>query len=1161
MTDALAAARHDLSFLAGGGAMGALVRAHDWSATPLGPPETWTQSLRTVVTLMLSSGQAMFVAWGPELSFLYNDSYAPIFGARHPAALGRPFREVWSDVWPQVGPLVDRTLSGEALWHEDLLVPMERHGYREDAWFTFSYTPVRDDDGRIAGLFCAAMETTEHVLGKRRTAFHLELEGRLRQLSDPAVAVATAEEALGRHLGASRVGYGAMDGTARFLTISDDWTDGTVAHGAGTHDLAGFGPELLATLRRGESLVVHESATDPRAATPDRQAVFRALEIGSVITAGLVKNGRMAAALYVHDRKPRRWRPDEVQLVEEVAARTWSAVERTQAEASLRRANARLAAEGDRLRELFRQAPGFMCVLRGRDHVFELANDAYHRLVGTRELIGRSVKDAFPEIAAPNMPDQGFFQLLDRVYDSGEPFVGHELPVKLVRAPGTEAEERFVTFIYQPIKDADGRVTGIFCEGSDVTEAKRGEVALRASEERLRVAQEAGGVGTFELRADGTLSVSDAFCRLWGVPPRAEVPMEELVAIIDPADRPRLNTLQRGTMPSRIFRYVEYRIHRPDNGQMRWIARRGQAVQERPAGPTRIIGVCYDITERKRTEEALRDLNATLERRVAERTADRDRMWRLSTDVMLVARFDGTITAVNPAWTALLGWTEAELLGTSFLDLVHPDDRAATAAEAGRLASGRTTPRFENRYRHKDGGHRWLSWIAVPDDRFIHAVGRDVTARKEADAALHKAEEQLRQAQKMEAVGQLTGGVAHDFNNLLQALGGCLAMIERRSREPQVRPLLDAGQQAVARGAKLVQQLMAFARRDSLRTEPISVHDRVLGMTALLERALRADIRLETRLGAGLWPVEVDQTQFELAVINLAVNARDAMPAGGRLRIEAENVTLPPGDPKGLEGEFLRLSVTDTGSGMPPEVAARAFEPFFTTKEMGKGTGLGLAQVYGFAQQAGGTAWIDSEPGRGTAVTLLLRRSSTAPADEAAPAGAAPAGAAPASAAVAAPHRPGRVLVVEDDPVVAMTVGTALEDAGFSVLSAATADEALPILSSTAVDVLFSDVVMPGSMSGVDLAREARRLHPGLPVILATGYSEEIARAAGIPVLSKPYRIDDLVRRIDRALESGVGNGRVGPPPNPPPLRSRASKACADAAGGPFGSAESGGGP
>ncbi|WP_448208062.1 PAS domain S-box protein [Azospirillum sp. sgz302134] len=783
----------------------------------------------------------MFVAWGPELTFLYNDVYAPIFGAKHPGALGRPFAAVWADIWEQIQPLVDRTLAGEASWHEDLLIPMERRGYREQAWFTFSYTPVQDDQGRIAGMFCAASETTEHVQAKHRTAFHLELESRLRTLSDPLEVAMAAEEALGRHLGASRVGYGVMDETERYFTTDRNWTDGTVAGHVGTHDLAAFGPAILATLRRGEPLVVDDAAADPRTNTPDRLAAFAALEFTSVVTASLVKNGRMVAALYVHDRRPRRWRPDEVQLVEEVAARTWSAVERARAEASLR------------------------------------------------------------------------------------------------------------------------------------------------------------------------------------------------------------------------------------------------------------------------------DFAATLEKRVAERTADRDRMWRLSTDVMLVARFDATMTAVNPAWTNLLGWTEEELVGTSFLDLVHPDDREVTAAEAGRLASGLTTLRFENRYRHKDGSYRWISWIAVPDERFIHAVGRDISAQKEADSALRQAEDQLRQAQKMEAMGQLTGGMAHDFNNLLQAMGGCLAMIARRTDEPKVKPLLDAGQQAVGRGAKLVQQLMAFARRDSLRPEPIDVRDRLLGMSALLERALRADIRLETRFGAGLWPVEADPTQFELAVINLAVNARDAMPTGGRLAIEAENVTLPPGNPRGVIGDFLRLSVTDTGSGMPSDVAARAFEPFFTTKETGKGTGLGLAQVYGLARQAGGTAWIDSAPGRGTTVNLLLRRSRAVPA-----AALAPGFAAPAEGAT----RGGRVLVVEDDPIVAMTVSTALEDVGFAVTCVTTADEALPILAAGDVDVLFSDVVMPGSMSGVDLAREAQRRFPGLPVILATGYSEDIARADGIQVLSKPYRIDDLVRRLDAALEA-----------------------------------------
>ncbi|WP_119679400.1 hybrid sensor histidine kinase/response regulator [Indioceanicola profundi] len=940
-------------FLMGGGEMGARMRAHDWTTSPLGPPEGWPPALRTVVGLMLSSQFPMFVAWGAELAFLYNDGYRPIFGAKHPMALGRPFAEVWSDIWHDIRPLVDRALAGQASFHENLPLVMVRHGYPEETYFTFSYSPLRDETGQVMGMFCACTETTEKVLAERR---------------------------------------------------------------------------LRST------------------------------------------------------------------------------------EAELREANARLAAEGKHLRELFRQAPGFMAVLHGPDHVFELANAAYHQLVGRRDLVGESVREALPEVAG-----QGFFELLDRVYRSGESFVGQGEPITIRRTPGGPLEERFVTFVYQPIKGADGRVSGIFVEGSDVTEAKRAEEALRASEERLRVAQEAGGVGTFELRSDGTMEVSEEFCRLWGIEPRPTVALEKLAEIVHPDDRSKLTTLRAGPPAADGLRYVEYRIVRPDTGEERWMARRAEMVASTAEEGPRVVGVCYDTTERNRAEEALRELNATLERRVEERTADRDRMWRLSTDIMLVTRFDATITALNPAWTALLGWNEDELLGSSFLDLVHPDDLDATRAEAGRLAQGHTTLRFENRYRHKDGSYRWISWIAVPDESLIHAVGRDVTAERERETALRQAEEHLRQAQKLEAVGQLTGGVAHDFNNLLQALGGCLTMIGRRTEEPRVKPLLNAGQQAVQRGAKLVQQLMAFARRESLRPEPIDVRDRVLGMSGLLERALRADIGVSTTFGPDLWPVEVDPTQFELALINLAVNARDAMPTGGQLTIEAANVVLPPGNPIGLAGEFVRLSVADTGEGMPAEVLAKAFDPFFTTKELGKGSGLGLAQVYGMARQTGGTARIESKVGRGTTVILWMRRSGT------------PARTAAAVSGSAAPigRGSGRVLLVEDDPVVASTIAAALEDVGYEVAHVATADEALPLLAGRArVDVLFSDVVMPGRLSGVDLAHEAQRLRPGLPVVLTTGYSEDVARAGGVQVLSKPYQVEDLLRALASALAAAREGGR-----------------------------------
>ncbi|MBP2302761.1 PAS domain S-box protein [Azospirillum picis] len=1105
------------------------MRAHDWAATPLGVPETWPQSLRAAVALMLRSRQAMFIGWGPEVTFLYNDAYPPILGPRHPEALGRPMARIWSDAWPQVSLLVGSAYAGEALWHEDLLVPLERYGYREDAYFTFSYTPLADDAGVVAGVFCAVIETTASVLAKQRMAFHVELEQRLRELSDPLEVVTAAEEALGRYLGARRVGYGVVDQAEGRVATMLSWSDGTVQPDAGTHDLTAVAPDLLSALRRGEALAIADSCSDPRTAAHGRLVPFGDPECHSSITVSLVKLGRMVAVLYVHDLAPRHWRDDEIELAMEVAERTWSALERVQAEADLRRANQHLQAEGRRLRELFRQAPGFMYVWRGADHVYEMANDAYFDLVGRRDIIGRPLREAFPDIDG-----QGFFELADHVFATGEPYVGHAMPVRLTRHPGGKAEERFVTFVMQPIRDADGRVAGIFVQGSDVTEARQAEEARRQSEERLRVAQEAGGIGTFELRGDGFLAVSPEFCRLWGIAPRPLVPLAELVELIHPQDRPRLTTLQGGRVPTDGMGYIEYRIIRPDEGEMRWIARRGQATtqattgdsstraQEGEAG-TRVLGVCYDITDRKSAEEALRELNATLEQRVAERTADRDRMWRLSTDIMLVARFDGVVTAVNPAWTSLLGWSAEDLEGAAFIDLVHPDDIEATRTEVGRLGAGLTTMRFENRYRHKDGSYRWISWTAVPDERFIHAVGRDVTARKDAAAALRRAEDQLRHAQKMEAVGQLTGGVAHDFNNLLQALSSCLTMIGRRSAEPRVKPLLEAGIQAVERGGKLVQQLMGFARSGSLRPEPIDLRDRVLAMSGLLERALRADIRLETRFAPGLRAIEVDPTQFELALINLAVNARDAMPDGGRLVIDAANVTLGPGTPPqpeaaGLEGDFVRLSVTDSGCGMPPDVLAKAFDPFFTTKEVGKGSGLGLAQVYGLARQAGGTVWIDSKPGAGTTITLLLRVSEDAPR---------------ASAAVdhaAAPLAGGaRVLMVEDDPVVASAVAAALDDAGWTVLRASTADEALALLAAgVQIDLLFSDVVMPGRLNGVDLCREAVAARPGLPVVLTTGYSEDVARTEGIRLLSKPYRIDALLQALHETL-------LAAPPPTFPP--------------------------
>ncbi|MBD0270767.1 MAG: response regulator [Acetobacteraceae bacterium] len=376
-----------------------------------------------------------------------------------------------------------------------------------------------------------------------------------------------------------------------------------------------------------------------------------------------------------------------------------------------------------------------------------------------------------------------------------------------------------------------------------------------------------------------------------------------------------------------------------------------------------------------------------------------------------------------------------------------------------------------------------------------------------------RVEESLRHAQKLEAVGQLTGGVAHDFNNLLMVISGGLDMLDRQDDPARQRRLMNGMRQAAGRGAALTRQLLAFSRRQALRPEPLDLRKQVGAMRDLLDRSLRGDVHVALELADGLWPVAVDPGELELAVLNLSVNARDAMPAGGTIVIRAENLSgLADGD---LRGDFVRLSVVDTGTGMPPEVVSRVFEPFFTTKDIGKGSGLGLAQVYGFAKQSGGGVRIDTAVGRGTAIALLLPRSDEAPSTQRGP------------PAEARPDQPlgamaGDVLLVEDDDEVAALVTEMLTQLGLRATRAGSAAAALGALADgRAVDLVFSDVMMPGGMNGVDLAREVKRRRPGLPVLLTTAYAEAAkgdAEAEGIALLPKPYRLDELAAAARGAL-------------------------------------------
>ena len=471
-----------------------------------------------------------------------------------------------------------------------------------------------------------------------------------------------------------------------------------------------------------------------------------------------------------------------------------------------------------------------------------------------------------------------------------------------------------------------------------------------------------------------------------------------------------------------------------------------------------------DVTEEKAGAEAL-----------ARQTIERDEIWRVSQDMLLIIDAQGVIRAVNDAWTRTLAYTQEDLVGSRFDSFVDPADIEASYAALAHATSA-ALPRFENRYRHKDGSWRTLSWTAAPGREFIYCVARDVTDDKLREQEFIQVEERLRQSQKMEAVGQLTGGLAHDFNNLLAGISGSLELLQTRMAQGRTNDLeryITAAQGASKRAAALTHRLLAFTRRQTLDPKPTDVNRLVSGMEELVRRTVGPQVAVEVVGAGGLWATLVDPNQLENALLNLCINARDAMPDGGRLTVETANKWLDERTARSRDlsaGQYVSLCVSDTGTGMTPEVARRAFDPFFTTKPIGLGTGLGLSMIYGFVQQSGGQARIYSEPGQGTMVCLYLpRHHGTADAEDG------PAG----QAAVPRAEQGETVLVVDDEPTVRMLVTEVLEDLGYTAIEAADGAAGLQVLRSNArIDLLVTDVGLPGGMNGRQVADAGRAARP-----------------------------------------------------------------------------------
>ena len=527
---------------------------------------------------------------------------------------------------------------------------------------------------------------------------------------------------------------------------------------------------------------------------------------------------------------------------------------------------------------------------------------------------------------------------------------------------------------------------------------------------------------------------------------------------------------------------VEFRLRRAD-GAYRWWLARARPVSD--TGRTIWIGTCTDLNDIIAARELLARSREELQHTVEARTQERDRIWRMIPDLLMTGTLDGRILSVNPAWQQALGHDEERLLSTPFWEFIHPASHVDSELAVERMRGGEIA-RHENRVLTANGKYRWFDWVSTPVGELFYAVARDITDDKLLEAELEQAQEALRQSQKMEAVGQLTGGIAHDFNNMLAVVIGSLDLLSRRisSDDARSRRYVDAAADGARRAAVLTQRLLAFSRQQPLQPETIDINRLVANMSDLLRHSLGTDVRLETVLAGGLWRTHVDPNQLENVILNLGVNARDAMPDGGRLTIETNNghldmryATAHLGVP---EGQYVVIAVTDTGAGMPPEVIAKAFEPFFTTKEVGKGTGLGLSQVYGFVKQSGGHVKIYSEPGEGTTVKIYLPRLVGA-ADEV------DVDVQPTE--IAKGFHDELILVVEDEPAVRQLSVDALTELGYRVVEADGAAAGLRLLDAhPEIKLLFTNIVMP-DINGAKLAEEARRRRLGLRVLFTTGYT------------------------------------------------------------------------
>ena len=796
-------------------------------------------------------------------------------------------------------------------------------------------------------------------------------------------------------------------------------------------------------------------------------------------------------------------------MVQDISAQHQDKLDLIRSEAELRDSEARY-------RTLFGTMDEGFCIIEFidgphgplSDYVHVEANAAYTENAGIPDVVGKKARDLVGAEA------QDWIDLYGEVLRTGHP-IRFE---KELQETGRWLE--LAAFRVEPASRK--QVAVLF---KDLTEKRQAEVALRTSEAQFRAFSEAVPNHVWASRPNGELYWfnSQVYAYTGFVEGELDGP-EGWAKVVHPDDLPAAADAWTKTLKTGDLYRTEFRIRRAD-GAWRWFVVRAEPVRDAEGVVTGWVGANIDIDDIRRQAAELEEVNGQLQVLLAGSKAERDRLWTLSEDMLARADYAGGLVAVNPAWTRTLGWSEHELLTNPYADIINADNIGATTAALVEMSETGKPTRFENLILSKDGAWTPIGWTVAPEPDGIHfiAVGRDLTEDKAREAMLAEAHEALRQSQKMEAVGQLTGGIAHDFNNLLAGISGSLELLQRRLHEGRlsgVERYIDAAQGASQRAAALTQRLLAFSRRQTLDPKPVAMNRLIGGMEDLIRRTVGPDIEVEVVGAAGLWTTRVDPSQLENALLNLCINARDAMaPNAGRLTIETANKWL---DDRGarerdlVPGQYVSLCVTDTGSGIPPEIVSKIFDPFFTTKPIGQGTGLGLSMIHGFVRQSGGQVRVYSEPDKGTTMCLYLPRY-TGELDALDP-----------NDPVFEGHsgHGETILLIDDEPTVRMLAAEVLGDAGYKVIEAIDGPSGLQVLNSGArIDLLVTDVGLPGGLNGRQVADAARVQRPDLKVLFITGYAENAAVGnglldAGMAVLTKPFVMTDLINKVGELIDS-----------------------------------------